>query len=73
MLIRTLAFSGVKANKATFVGLALLTIIMAATLTFTLCLYANLNDRVGQAMSEAEAGDVLLSTKKSELSDASTI
>lgn len=70
MLIRTLAFSGVKANKATFVGLALLTIIMAATLTFTLCLYANLNDRVGQAMSEAEAGDVLLSTKKSELSDA---
>lgn len=67
MLIRTLAFSGVKSNKTTFVGLALLTTIMAATLTFTLCLYSNLNDRVGQAMSEAKAGDVLLSTNKSKI------
>lgn len=67
MLIRTLAFSGVKSNKTTFVGLALLTTIMAATLTFTLCLYSNLNDRVGQAMNEAQAGDVLLSTNKSKI------
>lgn len=70
MLIRTLAFSGLKANRATFVGLALLTIIMAATLAFTLCLYANLNDRMDHAMSEAKAGDVMLSAQKPELSDA---
>lgn len=70
MLIRTLALSGFKANKATFIGLALLTILMAATMTFTVCLYANLDDRVSQAMSEAEAGDVLLMTQKEELPDS---
>lgn len=69
MLLKTLALSGLKANKGTFIGLSLLMVLMAATLTFALCLYTDLDERQGQAISEAQAGDVLLSTNKAELSD----
>lgn len=69
VLIRTLALSGFKSNKATYIGLALLIMLMAATLTFTLCLYIDLNDRIDQAMGEAQAGDVFLMNQESEISD----
>lgn len=70
MLLRTLTFSGLKANRGTFIGLTLLVALMAATLTFSLCIYTDLNERQAQALEDVGAGDVFVSCSVAEVPDS---
>ncbi len=69
MLLRTLVKTGIKSNKGSFLGIALLMLLASITLTFSLCIYADLNGRQAAALSESNAGDVLLTSSTSELTD----
>lgn len=57
-LIRTLVAAGLKRGKGSFAGLFFLMALTAAALTFTICMYVDLNAREAEALAEAGAGNV---------------
>lgn len=68
-LIRTLVAAGLKRGKGSFLGLLFLMALTAAALTFTICMYVDLNAREAEALAEAGAGDVYAYDLASNLTD----
>lgn len=68
-LMRTLAVAGIKRSKGSFLGIFFLMALTAAALTFTICMYVDLNAREADALAEAGAGDVYAYDLASSLTD----
>lgn len=56
--VRTLTLAGLKRNLGTFAGLAILMVLAAFALTFTISLHADLSGRALASYEEAGGGDV---------------
>ena len=67
--LRTLVFAGLRKDKGTFVGLALLLFLAAFALTLTTSLFADLSAREEALLDEAEAGDVFANDLIANLTD----
>lgn len=68
--LRTLVFAGLRKDKGTFVGLALLLFLVALALTLTTNLFVDLSEREEALLDEAEAGDVFANDLVLNLTDA---
>lgn len=68
-LMRTLVAAGLRRGKGSFLGLLFLMALTAAALTFTVCMYVDLNAREAEALVEAGAGDVYAYDLASNLTD----
>ena len=67
--LRTLVLAGLRKDKGTFVGLALLLFLAAFALTLTTSLFADLSNREEALLDEAEAGDVFANDLIANLTD----
>lgn len=67
--LRTLVSAGLRKDKGTFVGLALLLFLAAFALTLTTSLFAGLSAREEALLDEAEAGDVFANDLIANLTD----
>lgn len=68
--LRTLVKAGIRHEKGTFVGLAILLFLAALALTFTINLFVDLSEREDVLLNEVGAGDVLANDLPSKLDDA---
>ncbi len=67
--LRTLVLAGLRKDRGTFVGLALLLFLAAFALTLTTSLFADLSNREEALLDEAEAGDVFANDLIANLTD----
>lgn len=68
-LVRTLVVAGFKRGRSSFLGLLFLMALTAAALTFTICMYVDLNARESAALAEIGAGDVYATDLASNLTE----
>lgn len=67
--LRTLVSAGLRKDKGTFVGLALLLFLAAFALTLTTSLFADLSNREEALLDQVAAGDVFANDLASNLTD----
>ena len=67
--LRTLVLAGLRKDKGTFVGLALLLFLAAFALTLTTSLFADLSNREEALLDQIAAGDVFANDLVSNLTD----
>lgn len=67
--MRTLIAAGLRRDKGTFIGLAVLLFLAAAALSFTICLFSDLSGRASELYDEAGCGDVFTSDWGFDLDD----
>ncbi len=67
--LRTLVFAGLRKDKGTFVGLALLLFLAALALTLTTSLFVDLSAREEALLDQVAAGDVAANDLVSNLTD----
>lgn len=67
--LRTLVFAGLRKDKGTFIGLALLLFLAALALTLTTSLFVDLSEREEALLDEVGSGDVCASDLASNLTD----
>ena len=56
--LRTLVAAGLRRDKGTFIGLAVLVFLAAFALTFTISLFSDLSERADVRYGESGAGDM---------------
>ncbi|MEY8459747.1 FtsX-like permease family protein [Eggerthellaceae bacterium 24-137] len=67
--LRTLVKAGLRAEKGTFIGLAILLFLSALALTFTINLFVDLSEREGVLLDEAGSGDMFAQDLPQKLND----
>lgn len=67
--LRTLVFAGLRKDKGTFIGLALLLSLTALALTLTTSLFVNLSEREEALLDQVAAGDVFANDLVANLTD----
>ena len=63
--LRTLVKAGIRHEKGTFVGLAILLFLAALALTFTINLFVDLSEREDVLLNDVGAGDELANYRPS--------